>query len=417
MRSPFVKAFAEFQRWNTVDLSQRVTAQLLARCRFPVDRLDAVIMGSVLPSVHAPNIARELVLGLDLPPQIPGMTVSQACASSAQALILAAQGILCGDYRAVLVGGVESMSNVPVPYAKEVVDTLMSVTRARSLPKKVELLRHLRPADLVPKAPQIAEASTGKSMGQHAEIMARLNGISRQAQDEFALRSHQRAAAAWESGKYHEEVCPLWAPPRYEPVERDTYVRPDTQLDKLASLKPAFDRNYGTLTAANSSGLTDGAAMLLVAEESLAKELGYPALARVKAWSNVACPPEPQLLLGPAFAIPAALKKAGLSLEEVDLVDIHEAFAAQVLSVLSKLECPEFGKTLGLDGAVGRVDPDRLNVNGGSIALGHPFGATGARMLLTMSRELQRRKAKYALLSWCAAGALATAVVLERVED
>jgi len=417
LRSPFVKAFAEFQRWGTVELTQRVTAQLLTKTGFPADKIDECIVGCVLPNVNAPNVAREVILGLDLPKSIPGMTVARACASSAQALILATQGILCGDYRAVLVGGVESMSNVPVPHSKHVVDTLMAVTKAKSIPKKIELLRHLRPGELVPKAPEIAEASTGKSMGQHAEIMARLNGISRQAQDEFAWKSHQRAAAAWESGKYAEEVCPLWPPPKYEPVERDTYVRADTQVEKLAALKPAFDRVYGSLTAANSSGLTDGAAMLLVAEESYAKELGYKPLARVVSWSNVGIEPEPQLLLGPAYAVPAALKKAGLNLSDMDLIDIHEAFAAQVLSVIAKLECPEFGASLGLQGPVGKVDPEKLNVNGGSIALGHPFGATGARMILSMSRELQRRKARYALLTWCAAGALATAVVLERVED
>lgn len=416
LRSPFVKAFAEFQKWGTVELSQRVTAQLLEKTRFPADKLDEVIMGCVLPSVSAPNVAREIVLGLDMPKSIPGMTVARACSSSAQALILASQGIRGGDYRAVLAGGVESMSNVPVPYSKRVIDTLMSIGKAKSLPKKLEFLRHLRPTDLLPKAPDIAEASTGKSMGQHAEIMARIHGIRREDQDELTRVSHQRAAAAWESGKYQEEVCTLWPPSGYQPVGRDTYVRADTTAEKLAGLKPAFDRNYGTLTAGNSSGLTDGAAMLLVAEERYAREMGYQPLARVVAWANSALPPEPQLLLGPAYAVPAVLKKAGLKLEDMDLIDIHEAFAAQVLCVTRTLECPDFGKSVGWDGAVGRVDPEKLNVNGGSLALGHPFGATGARMALTMARELQRRQGRYALLTLCAAGGLGTAIILERVE-
>jgi acetyl-CoA acyltransferase len=415
LRSPFVKAFAEFQKWGTVELSQRVAGALLEKSNFPVDSLDEVIMGCVLPSVSAPNVAREIVLGLDLPKTIPGMTVARACSSSAQALILAAQGIRCGDYRAALVGGVESMSNVPVPYSKRVIDTLMALTKAKSLPKRLELLSRLRPADFLPRTPDIAEASTGKTMGQHAEAMARLNGITREEQDQFALTSQLRAAAAWESGRYAEEVCPLWPPPAFQPVTRDSYVRSDTSLDKLASLKPAFDRSYGTLTAANSSGLTDGAAMLIVCEEEHARKLGCQPLARVVAWSNSALAPEPQLLLGPAYAIPAVLKKANLGLQDIDLLDIHEAFAAQVLSVIRKLECPEFGKTLGWEGAIGRVDPEKLNVNGGSIALGHPFGATGARMVLSMARELQRRQGRYALLSLCAAGGLGTAILLERV--
>ena len=418
LRSPFVKAFGEFQRWGTVELSQRVAAQLLERSRFPVDKLDEVIMGCVLPSVSAPNVAREVVLGTGIPNTVPGMTVARACSSSAQAVILAAQGILTGDYRAVLVGGVESMSNVPIPYSKKVIDTLMAFTKAKSLKKKAELLGQLRPGDLLPQSPSIAEASTGKSMGQHAEMMARINGITREEQDELTQRSHQRAAAAWDSGKYAEEVCTLWPPGGYQPVERDTYVRADTSVEKLSALKPAFDKTYGTLTAGNSSGLTDGASMLLIAEESFSRELGYKPLARVLAWSNTALAPEPQLLLGPAYAVPAALKKAGLTLQDMDLVDIHEAFAAQVLSVLRKLECPEFARSIGWgDEAIGTVDPDKLNVNGGSLALGHPFGATGARMVLSMSRELQRRQGRYALLTLCAAGGMGTAIVLERVED
>jgi acetyl-CoA acyltransferase len=417
LRSPFVKAFGEFQRWGTVELSQRVAAQLLEKSRFPADKLDEVIMGCVLPSVSAPNVAREVVLGTDIPDHVPGMTVARACSSSAQALILASQGIRTGDYRAVLVGGVESMSNVPVPHSKKVIDTLMAFSKAKGLAKKADLLRQLRPADLLPKAPSIAEASTGKSMGQHAEAMARINGISREEQDELTQRSHQRAAAAWDSGKYAEEVCTLWPPGSYQPVARDTYVRADTTMEKLASLKPAFDKTYGSLTAANSSGLTDGASMLLVAEESFARELGYQPLARVVAWTNSALAPEPQLLLGPAYAVPAVLKKAGLKLQDMDLIDIHEAFAAQVLSVLRKLECPEFAQSIGWDQPVGKVDSDKLNVNGGSLALGHPFGATGARMVLSMARELQRRQGRYALLTLCAAGGMGTAIVLERVED
>ena len=275
VRTPFAKAFGEFQHLTAVDLAAFATRELLNRVSFDPAEIDEVIMGCVLPSVATPNVAREVVLGLDLPAHIPGMTVARACASSAQAIILAAQGILVGDYKVVLAGGTESMSNVPVPYSKNAIDTLMGISKANSVAAKLKLLGNLRTRDLLPRSPDIAEASTGKSMGQHAEMMAQSNKISRQAQDELALASHQRAAAAWESGKYAEEVTPVFAPPRYQPVSQDTYVRGDTSLEKLGTLRPVFDRAYGTLTAGNSSGLTDGASAVLIMSESRAKQLGF----------------------------------------------------------------------------------------------------------------------------------------------
>ncbi|CAN0264352.1 unnamed protein product, partial [Phaeothamnion confervicola] len=399
------------------------TRELLQRVALDPNEIDEVIMGCVLPSVATPNVAREVVLGLDLPAHIPGMTVARACASSAQALILAAQGVVTGDYKAVLVGGVESMSNVPIPYSKNAIDTLMALSKAPSIGAKMKLLGNLKTRDLLPKSPDIAEASTGKSMGQHAEMMAQKNGISRQAQDELTLASHQKAAAAWESGVYGQEVTPVYPKPKFNPVSRDGYVRGDTSLEKLATLKPAFDRQYGTLTAGNSSGLTDGACTLLVMSESKAKELGLKPLAAVKSWANSALSPKEQLLLGPAYATPKALDRAGLTLADMDLIDIHEAFAAQVLSVIQALESDEFAKKeLGKDQAVGKVDRAKLNVHGGSIALGHPFGATGARMVLNMSRELARRyqgeqRPHYALITLCAAGGMGTTLILESIAD
>ncbi|MEW6277949.1 MAG: acetyl-CoA C-acyltransferase, partial [Candidatus Eremiobacterota bacterium] len=324
-------------------------------------------------------------------------------------------GILAGEYECVVVGGVESMSNVPVPYSKGAIDSLMAFSKARSVGSRMKALAGLNMKDLIPSAPSIAEAATGKSMGQHAEMMARKNGISREEQDLFALASQQHASEAWESGKYAEEVCTVWPKPRFHPVQRDNFVRQDTSLEALARLAPAFDRKYGTLTAGNSSGLTDGAAALLVMSEQKAQELGYEPLAYLKSWATASLDPDDQLLMGPALAIPQALDKAGLKLAEIDLMEMHEAFAAQVLSVLKALECPVFAKErLGRDEPVGSVDPSRLNVNGGSIALGHPFGATGARMLITAAHELQRRNLKTACLSLCAAGGLGTAVILER---
>lgn len=415
IRTPFLRAYTQFKDLTAVDLAKFAVRELIERTDLDPENIDEVIMGCVLPPISAPNVAREVVLALGLPRRIPGFTLQKACASSAQALITAAEGILAGEYRCVVVGGTESMSNVPVPYAKGAIDSLMSFSKAKSVPARMKALASLNMKDLIPSAPSIAEASTGKSMGQHAEIMARKNHVTRQEQDQLALDSHHRAAAAWEEGKYAEETCTVWPQPRFEPVTKDNFVRKETTMEALGKLGPAFDRKYGTLTAGNSSGLTDGAAALLVMSEERAKELGYEPLCYLKSWASAALDPDDQLLLGPALALPLALDKAGLTLGEVDLVELHEAFAAQVVSVLKMLESPEFCKErLGRDEPLGAVDRAKLNVNGGSIALGHPFGATGARMVSGAAHELKRRDLHTAALSLCAAGGIGTALVLER---
>ncbi|MGE0492801.1 MAG: acetyl-CoA C-acyltransferase [Vulcanimicrobiota bacterium] len=418
VRTPFVKAYTDFKDMTTVDLAKTATRELLERTELDPEEIDEVIMGCVLPSVHAPNLAREVVLALGLPARIGGFTLGRACASSAQAVITAAEGILAGEYSVVIAGGAESMSNVPVPYSKNVVDSLMALQKAKTIPGRLKALTSINLDALLPTPPSIAESATGKTMGQHAEMMARKNKISRTAQDELALASHQRAAAAAEAGKTGEEVVTVYPAPAFSPVDNDNFVRGDTSLEKLGELKPAFDKRYGTLTAGNSSGLTDGAAVVLVMSESKAKELGFEPLAVVRSWSTCSLDPADQLLLGPALAIPEALDKAGLGLEEMDLIDLHEAFAAQVLSVTQALESVDFARErLGRDEPVGKIDREKLNVNGGSIALGHPFGATGARMILMMAKELKRRKAKYACLSLCAAGGMGTALILEGMEN
>lgn len=415
IRTPFLRSYTQFKDLTSVDLAKFAVRELIERTDLDPENIDEVIMGCVLPPIGTPNIAREVVLALGLPRHIPGFTLQKACASSAQALITAAEGILAGEYRSVIVGGVESMSNVPVPYAKGAIDSLMSFSKARSVPARMKALAGLNMKDLIPSAPSIAEAATGKSMGQHAEMMARKNKVTRQEQDQLALDSHHRAAAAIESGKLADEVCTVWPQPRFEPVTQDNFVRKETTLEALGKLSPAFDRKYGSLTAGNSSGLTDGAAALLVMSEERARELGYEPLCYLKSWASAALDPDDQLLLGPALAIPLALDKAGLSLGEVDLVELHEAFAAQVLSVLKMMESPEFcQERLGRDEPLGAVDRSKLNVNGGSIAIGHPFGATGARMVSGAAHELKRRDAHTALLSLCAAGGIGTALVLER---
>lgn len=418
VRTPFVKAYTAFSDLTALDLSRIVTAELMARTGIDGEVIDEVIMGTVLPSPHAPNLAREVVLAADLPRKIPGYTLGRACASSAQSVIAAAEGILKGEYDVVLAGGAESMSNVPVPYSKNVVDSLMALSKAKSFPARMKALSGLNFESLLPTPPAIAESSTGKTMGQHCEIMARKNGIARLAQDELALASHQNAARAKVEGKTSQEVMTVYPAPTFQPVQEDSFVRAETTIEQLSSLKPAFDKHYGTLTAGNSSGLTDGAAVLLLMRESKAKELGLEPLAAVTHWSTVALDPDDQLLLGPALCIPEVLESAEIGLDDIDLVDIHEAFAAQVLSVVHALESEDFARDyLGQDRIVGKVDRDKLNVNGGSIALGHPFGATGARMVIGMAYELKRRNANRALLALCAAGGMGTALLLERISQ
>lgn len=416
VRTPFVKSYSQFAELTALDLSRIATAELVARTGIDPEQIDEVIMGTVLPSPHAPNLAREVVLSADLPRKIPGYTLGRACASSAQSVISAAEGILRGEYDTVIAGGAESMSNVPVPYSKNVVDSLMALSKAKTIPARMKALSGINLESLLPTPPAIAESSTGKTMGQHCESMARKNDISRESQDKLALASHHNAARARQEGKTQEEVMTVYPPPTFAPVKEDSFVRADTTFEQLAGLKPVFDKTYGTLTAGNSSGLTDGAAVVLLMRESKAKELGLKPLAAVTHWATTALDPDDQLLLGPALCIPEVLQSAGLTLEDIDLVDIHEAFAAQVLSVTHALESEEFSeKYLGQKGIVGKVDPEKLNVNGGSIALGHPFGATGARMVIGMARELQRRKVDRAMLALCAAGGMGTALLLERI--
>jgi len=292
----------------------------------------------------------------------------------------------------------------------------MEANAATDIPSKLRAFSKVRPKDLVPIPPAIAERSTGKTMGHSAEDMARQNNISRESQDEYTVASHAKAIAAWEAGVFDSEVMPYAVPPRYtETVERDTIPRADSTMEKLSTLKPVFDRKYGTVTAANSSPLTDGASALLLMEESVAKALGYEPKAYLTSYGFAALDPNWQLLMGPAFATPIALDRAGMTLGDIDIVDMHEAFAAQVLSNVNAFESDAFAqKRLGREKAIGAIDIDNFNIYGGSISIGHPFGATGARQILTMANELERRGGGTALVTQCAAGGIGAAVILER---
>ncbi|MBV9358109.1 MAG: acetyl-CoA C-acyltransferase [Chloroflexi bacterium] len=414
-RTAFVKAGTELAELDVLDLARAVTVELLARTDLDPREVDQVLYGNVARPLAYSNLARELVLAAGLPPRVPASTVSLACASACQAITDATNLIERGYADVVIAGGVEMLSNVPIALSPPLARALVGAHQARTLGERVTSFAGLGVGDLAPVTPAIAETSTGLTMGQSAELMAKENGISRADQDDWALASHRKAAAAWDDGRMAEEVTPVYLSTHGgRAVERDNHVRRDTSLEKLGQLKPVFDRHYGSVTAGNASPLTDGAAsVLLVAEERLGA-LGVMPRAFVRSYAYQAVDPAGQLLIGPAYAIPRALDRAGIVLSDVDLVEMHEAFAAQVLSTFQKLESSDFARTeLGRPQAVGTIDPAIVNRRGGSIALGHPFGATGARCVTTLANELHAAGGGLGLVSVCAAGGVGCAIVLE----
>jgi acetyl-CoA acyltransferase len=415
-RTPFARAGTAYRDLTAVDLGKACVRELVERTELDPAHVETLAMGQVIPSVKAPNLAREVGLGAGLPKAVPAHTVNRACASANQAIADVASQILLGHVEVGIAGGAESLSDVPILHSRRMAQILMEAQKGKTLGGRLSALAKMRPRDLVPDAPAIAEPSTGLTMGQSAEKMARENGISREEQDEIALASHQNAWAATEDGRLPAERCAVHVPPRYETtVTADNLLRKDSTLEALAALKPAFDRRYGTVTAGNSSPLTDGAAAVLLMSEERAKGDGREPLAYLKSWAIAAVDPGGQLLMGPGLAIPMVLERAGLQLSDVDLVEMHEAFAAQVASNVQALESEKWAREkLGRSTPVGRLDRNRLNVCGGSIALGHPFGATGARIVTTLSNEMKRRDAKYGLVSVCAQGGMGFAMVLER---
>jgi acetyl-CoA acyltransferase len=418
LRTPFLKVGSDFAALDVLDLAQAVTVELLSRNALDPKVVDHVIYGNVTRPVQYSNIARELVLAAGLPRATPADTVTLACASACQAITDATNLIERGYADVVIAGGVEVLSNVPIALSAPLARALVSASQAHSLRARLQTLAKpgLRLSDLLPVPPSISETSTGLSMGQSAELMAKENGISRADQDAWALGSHRKAAAAWADGRLADEVAPVYViSDGGRAVVRDNHIRTDTSLEKLAALRPVFDRAYGTVTAGNSSPLTDGAASVLLMSVEKAAALGLTPKALVRSYAYTAVDPAGQLLIGPAYAIPKALGRAGLELSDIDLVEMHEAFAAQVLSTFQKLSSREFAETeLGRSSAVGCIDPDVVNSRGGSIALGHPFGATGARCVLTLANEMEHRSAQLGLVSVCAAGGVGAAIVLER---
>ena len=415
VRTPFAKAWTHYKDWTHADLGRQAVAELVNRTEIDPERIDELIFGCVAAPMNGPNVGREVVLRSQLPKHIPATTVQMYCASSAYAAVQGVNSLLVGTSEVVIAGGVEAMSAARARFSLPLTHALQQAVSARSLQERVGALRHLKGADLKPQTPAIEEPTTGLSMGESAEEMAKQYGISREAQDEYTEMSHHRAAAAFEEGRFSEVMTVLTGDDFDHPVDRDTMVRPDTSKEKMAGLRPVFDKKHGTITAANASPLTDGASAVMLMRQSTAKKMGLEPLAFIRSYAQIGLDiQEHNLLLGPTLATPIALERAGATLADMDLVEMHEAFAAQVLANLEIWKSEELCQSLGLDEAIGEVDMETFNVNGGSIPIGHPFGATGTRMIAQLALEMDRRDEHLGLLTMCAAGGLGLSMVLER---
>ncbi|WP_312387580.1 acetyl-CoA C-acyltransferase FadI [Atlantibacter hermannii] len=414
LRTPFARQATAFHGIPAVDLGKMVVSELLARSEISPDVIEQLVFGQVVQMPEAPNIAREIVLGTGMNVHTDAYSVSRACATSFQAVANVAESLMAGTIRAGIAGGADSSSVLPIGVSKKLARVLVDVNKARTTGQRLKLFSRLRLRDLMPVPPAVAEYSTGLRMGDTAEQMAKTHAITREQQDALAHRSHMRAAQAWQEGKFADEVMTAYVPPYREPFSEDNNIRKNSSQADYAKLRPAFDRKHGTVTAANSTPLTDGAAALIMMTESRAKELGLTPLGYLRSYAFTAVDVWQDMLLGPAWATPLALDRAGLTLADLTLFDMHEAFAAQTLANLKMLASDRFAReVLGRAHATGEVDDAIFNVMGGSIAYGHPFAATGARMIVQTLNELRRRGGGFGLVTACAAGGLGAAMVLE----
>ena len=415
VRTPFAKAGTALKGLSAIDLGKIAVSELVQRTDLDPALIDLLVFGTVIPSVLAPNIAREIALMPLLPKSVQAWSVSRACASANQAITDAADQIALGHAHVAIAGGAESLSNVPILHSRGFSDALVAASKAKTLGQRLQAFAKVRAKDFIPITPAIAEPTTGESMGQSAEKMAKLNAITRAEQDQLALASHTNAAQGTADGRLTAELAPAFIPPRYaEAMTQDNGIRTDTTMEALSVLKPVFDRRYGTVTAGNASPLTDGGGAVLLMSEERVKSLGFRPKAYIRSYAYAALDPGEQLLQAPVLAAPMALQRAGLTLRDIDLVEMHEAFAAQVLSNLRGFESQQWAERAGFSKPVGEVDRSTLNVMGGSLAIGHPFGATGARITTTLVNELERRGGQFGLMTVCAAGGLGFSMVVER---
>ena len=411
-RTPFARSNTAYSKISNQELLTSSLRGLVDRYNLQGMRLGEVVAGAVIKHSRDFNLTRESVLSSGLAPETPAYDIQQACGTGLEAAILVANKIALGQIECGIAGGTDTTSDAPIGVGEGLREILLDLNRAKTAKERLKILSRFRPADLMPEIPENGEPRTGMSMGDHCQVTAKEWSIPREDQDRLALESHQKLAKAYEEGFFENLITPMAG------LEKDNILRPDTTLEKLATLRPAFDRDNGTMTAANSTALTDGASCVLLASEQWAKANNW----EVKAWltfSEVAAvdfvDKKEGLLMAPAYAVPRMLEKAGLTLQDFDFYEIHEAFAAQVLSTLKAWEDPGFCKErLGLDKPLGSIDRAKMNVKGSSLATGHPFAATGGRIVATLAQLLEEKGSGRGLISICAAGGQGVTAILER---
>ncbi|PMH41817.1 3-ketoacyl-CoA thiolase [Vibrio sp. 10N.286.49.B3] len=414
LRTPFARQSTEFSDVPAIDLGKMVVSEMMSRTDIDPALIEQVVFGQVVQMPEAPNIAREIVLGTGMNIHTDAYSVTRACATSFQAAVNVTESIMAGTIDIGIAGGADSSSVLPIGVSKKLAANLLALSKTKTLSQKLNVLKSLSLKDLMPIPPAVAEYSTGISMGQTAEQMAKTHSISRADQDELAHRSHSLASQAWQEGKIQGEVMTAFPAPYKKWISEDNNIRHDSSLESYSKLRPAFDRQYGTVTAANSTPLTDGGAAVMLMREGKAKELGLEVLGYIRGYAFSAIGVESDMLMGPSYATSQVLKNTGLSLSDLTLIDMHEAFAAQALANVKMFASDKFAQEhLGRAKAMGEIDMDTFNVLGGSIAYGHPFAATGARMMTQTLRELKRRGGGIALNTACAAGGLGAAMILE----
>lgn len=415
-RTPFLRSGTDYMDLMSYQLGAYAIKGLLAKTGLSPGLVDKVIMGNVISNIRTPNVARESALLAGMPASTPCHTVSLACISANRAIADGCFEIMAGHAGIIVAGGVDHTSDTPIQFPRKMRKKLFHAQRLKTLGDQLKFLTSLRLSDFVPERPQVAEFTTRRVMGQDCDIMAARFQVSRGEQDEFAVRSHQLAARAHDAGYLAQEMVEVSLPPKFRPINRDNGIRGDSTVESVSKLRPAFDKKFGTLTAANSSFLTDGAAAVLLMSESKAEELGLTPKAEVVDFVFTGQSLEDELLLGPAYAVSKLLQRQQMELSEIDVIEFHEAFAGQILSNLKALASDEFAQQkLGREKAVGQIDLAKFNLWGGSLSIGHPFGATGARIATTTANRLQKEDGAYGLLAACAAGAHGHAMLLKRL--
>lgn len=414
VRTPFLKSGTDYMDLMSYQLGQFAIKGLLDKTGIDPNEVDRVIFGNVISNVKTENVAREAAVTAGIPVKAPCNTVKQACISANQAIANAMDSIQLGRADLIISGGTECTSDTPIGYTKEMRKKLFAAQKLSTPMEYVKFATTLRPNDFLPDRPAVAEFITGRTMGQDCEILAQKFGVTREEQDELAAASHQNAGKAFDAG-FMDDIIDVQLPPKFTPISKDNGVRGDTTVEKISKLKPAFDKYVGTITAANASFLTDGATAVLLTSEEKAKELGLKPKAELVDYVFTGADLYDELLLGPAYSIAELLKRNKLKVEDIDVWEIHEAFAGQVLANLKALENEEWCKShVGYEGAVGSIPKEKINAWGGSLSIGHPFGATGGRLLTMAANRLQKQGGKYAILAACAAGAHGTAMLIKK---